>query len=77
MKQLGSDSFHIKCFAHTLNLAVAKAMSMNSVSKALSRIRKIVTYFHKSAIGATVLKVGKCLMCLPYYLDCNLFTVQL
>ena len=40
---------HIKCFAHTLNLAAQKALSVSSES--LANVRKVVKYFRKSALA--------------------------
>ena len=40
---------HIKCFAHTLNLAAQKALSVSSDS--LANVRKVVKYFRKSALA--------------------------
>lgn len=46
---------HIRCFAHTVNLAVMKGV--NSLSSQIARVRKIVSYFHRSSIGSAKLKV--------------------
>lgn len=50
---------HIRCFAHSINLAVQKGVK--EFQTPLSRIRKIVSYFHKSAIGSKTLKVSSLL----------------
>ncbi|XP_053180810.1 E3 SUMO-protein ligase ZBED1-like [Scomber japonicus] len=46
---------HIGCFAHVLNLAAKKAVALNAVSRLLGKVRKIVTFFHKSTTAAQVL----------------------
>lgn len=43
----------IGCFAHVINLASQKAMAVQQISRLLAKIRKIVTFFHRSP---TVLK---------------------
>ncbi|KAL6491014.1 hypothetical protein MHYP_G00013590 [Metynnis hypsauchen] len=45
---------HIRCIAHTLNLSSQKALKVETVSALLVKIRKLVTFFHKSpkACGA-------------------------
>lgn len=35
---------HIKCYAHTLNLAVQKSLKVKQVSHILSRMKKIVAF---------------------------------
>lgn len=40
---------HIRCFAHTLNLAAQQALKLNSTS--LNNIRVIVKYFRKSTLA--------------------------
>ncbi|XP_071088919.1 E3 SUMO-protein ligase ZBED1-like [Haliotis cracherodii] len=47
---------HITCFAHTLNLACSKALKIASVSKLLARMRRMVSFFHRSTTAAAVLK---------------------
>lgn len=39
---------HIRCIAHTLNLSSQKALKVETVSALLVKIRKLVTFFHKS-----------------------------
>ncbi|KAK7915974.1 hypothetical protein WMY93_011735, partial [Mugilogobius chulae] len=38
----------IGCFAHVINLAAKRAVSINAVSRLLGKIRKVVAFFHKS-----------------------------
>ena len=54
-RELGCNP-HICCYAHTLNLAVQKGLNVNSVSRLLGRIRRVVSYFHRSTSAAAVLK---------------------
>lgn len=53
--QLGKFS-HVRCYAHTLNLASQRALKLPSVSRLLGRVRRIVTFFHRSAIANHQLK---------------------
>ncbi|KAM9758712.1 E3 SUMO-protein ligase ZBED1-like [Menidia menidia] len=47
---------HVRCVAHTLNLASQKALKVDRVSELLVKVRKVVTYFHKSPQAAEVLR---------------------
>lgn len=47
---------HVPCFAHTLNLAVQKALK--DLTTPLSRVRKLVAYFHKSTLASKALRVS-------------------
>ncbi|KAI4829903.1 hypothetical protein KUCAC02_001563 [Chaenocephalus aceratus] len=42
----------IGCFAHTINLAAQKSTGINKVSRLLSRIRSVVSFFHRSTTAA-------------------------
>ncbi|XP_059916026.1 E3 SUMO-protein ligase ZBED1-like [Gadus macrocephalus] len=46
----------IGCFAHVVNLASQKGISVNRMDRLLGRIRKVVSYFHRSTTAAHVLK---------------------
>ena len=46
---------HIGCFAHVLNLGCQKAVKVNKVDRLLSRVRRIVTYFHCSPKATGIL----------------------
>ncbi len=46
---------HIKCFAHTLNLASQADLNVSRVSRLLGRVRKVVAFFHRSATATAVL----------------------
>ncbi|XP_073721603.1 E3 SUMO-protein ligase ZBED1-like [Misgurnus anguillicaudatus] len=56
---------HVACFAHTLNLAAQKALAVNQVSRLLGKIRKIVTFFHRSTTAAYVLERKQVALDLP------------
>ena len=45
---------HIRCFAHTVNLGAQRGMAVNQMSRLLGRVRKVVTFFHKSTTAAAV-----------------------
>lgn len=53
--QLGSF-LHIKCIAHTLNLASHKALKVPAAPKLLGRIRCITTFFHRSPTASHLLR---------------------
>ena len=42
---------HVKCFAHTVNLASQRALKLPLVVKLLGNIRRVSTFFHRSANG--------------------------
>ncbi|XP_062566541.1 E3 SUMO-protein ligase ZBED1-like [Saccostrea cucullata] len=63
--ELLETSFYLGCFAHTLNLAAQKALQVPSVNNLLTKVRKIVAFFHRSTIGATALKTQTDLLGLP------------
>ncbi|KAK0143563.1 Zinc finger BED domain-containing protein 6 [Merluccius polli] len=62
--QLGSFT-HVKCFAHTINLAAQRALKLPSVSRLLARIRRISVFFHRSHIASRVLQQKQKLLDLP------------
>ncbi|XP_041372815.1 zinc finger BED domain-containing protein 4-like [Gigantopelta aegis] len=43
--QLANMKPHIKCFAHTINLAAQKVLKINEVHRLLGRVKRIVTFF--------------------------------
>ncbi|XP_041361859.1 E3 SUMO-protein ligase ZBED1-like [Gigantopelta aegis] len=47
---------HIGCYAHTLNLAAQRGLKVNSVSRILARVRRVVSFFHRSTTAAALLK---------------------
>ncbi|GAA6065516.1 E3 SUMO-protein ligase ZBED1-like [Tachysurus ichikawai] len=54
----------ISCFAH-VNLAAKKAVSINTGSRLLGRVKKTVTFFHKSTKAHHVLTVKQEMLNLP------------
>ncbi|XP_039520337.1 E3 SUMO-protein ligase ZBED1-like [Pimephales promelas] len=56
---------HIKCFAHTINLATQKGLKCAGATCLLGRVRRIVSFFHRSTIGTTVLKEKQRLLGIP------------
>lgn len=48
---------HVKCFAHTLNVASQWALQVATLSRLLGRIRRISTFFHCSTTANHYLKV--------------------
>ncbi len=55
----------IGCFAHAVNLASQKGISVNRMDRLLGRIRKVVSYFHRSTTAAHVLKTRQEIIKLP------------
>ncbi|XP_057662496.1 E3 SUMO-protein ligase ZBED1 [Diorhabda carinulata] len=47
---------HVRCLAHTLNLVVENAVNSSEVKLFLDKVRKIVTWFHQSGVGAEELR---------------------
>lgn len=50
---------HVKCFAHTLNLASQRALKVATLSRLLGRVRRISTFFHRSTTASHCLKVNQ------------------
>ena len=63
-EELGT-SLHVGCLAHILNLARGKALKITSVSHLLATMRRIVGYFHRSAVATAILKEKQKLLQLP------------
>uniref|UniRef100_A0AAQ6A8D6 BED-type domain-containing protein n=1 Tax=Amphiprion ocellaris TaxID=80972 RepID=A0AAQ6A8D6_AMPOC len=55
----------IGCFAHVVNLAAKRAVAINSVSRLLGKIRKVVDFFHKSTTANHTLSVKQEMLNLP------------
>lgn len=47
---------YIRCIAHALNLVVENSVSANELKCFLEKVRKVVTWFHQSGIGAEELR---------------------
>ena len=56
---------HIKCFAHTINLASQRGLKVNAMARLLGRIRRIVAFFHKSTTATNVLASKQILLEIP------------
>ncbi|KAF3858817.1 hypothetical protein F7725_012018, partial [Dissostichus mawsoni] len=41
---------HIKCFAHTLNLASKAGLNVNRASRLLGRVRRVAAFFHRISL---------------------------
>ncbi|XP_039510910.1 E3 SUMO-protein ligase ZBED1-like [Pimephales promelas] len=59
------ELLHIGCFAHTINLASQAALKLPAISRLLGRVRRIVTFFHRSANANKVFKEKQRLLNLP------------
>ena len=62
---LFNSEAHIKCYAHTLNLAAQKSLKVKQVSHILSRMRRIVGFFYRSSVAASKLKSQAEILNLP------------
>jgi hypothetical protein len=56
---------HLKCYAHTINLAVQKVLKIKKVSHILAKVRRVVSYFHHSSIATAMLKSKSELLGIP------------
>ena len=58
---------HIPCFAHTVNLACQRGLKVPAVARLLGRVRRIVSFFHRSTTAAAMLKRKQALLQLPIH----------
>lgn len=65
--KLANMEIHVRCFAHTLNLATQKGLKITELDKILAKIRRIVGYFHRSNVATTSLKAKQLLLELPQH----------
>ncbi|XP_053183665.1 E3 SUMO-protein ligase ZBED1-like [Scomber japonicus] len=68
MKRAGEEagmSPHIMCFAHTLNLSTQDGLKIAATDRLLGRVRRIVSFFHRSAVATAVYKEKQKLLDLP------------
>lgn len=56
---------HMRCIAHTLNLASQKSLKLDRVSELLAKVRKVVTFFHRSPKATEVLHEMQAQLHLP------------
>ena len=56
---------HVKCFAHTLNLAAQRALKLPTVSRLVGRVRRISTFFHRSTKAKHLFEINQKLLKLP------------
>ncbi|XP_024118164.1 zinc finger BED domain-containing protein 1 [Oryzias melastigma] len=56
---------HVTCIAHTINLASQKAFQVKDAARVLSRVRRIVTFFHHSPKATEILRQNQLLLGLP------------
>lgn len=56
---------HMRCYAHTLNLASQRALKVSAVSRLLGRIRCIAMFFHRSTTAKHQLQEKQKLLGLP------------
>ncbi|XP_052806593.1 E3 SUMO-protein ligase ZBED1-like [Mya arenaria] len=50
---------HVKCFAHTVNLACQKSVKVQEFQPLLTKVRRIVAFFHKSTTATALLKLNQ------------------
>lgn len=58
-------TLHVKCYAHTLNLAAQRALKITAVARLLGRVRRIVNFFRRSTTAHNKLKEKQRLLRLP------------
>nr|XP_055054000.1 E3 SUMO-protein ligase ZBED1-like [Misgurnus anguillicaudatus] len=58
-------TLHVKCYAHTLNLAAQRALKITAVARLLGRVRRIVNFFRRSTTANHMLKEKQRLLRLP------------
>nr|XP_055035499.1 E3 SUMO-protein ligase ZBED1-like [Misgurnus anguillicaudatus] len=58
---------HVKCFAHTLNLASQAGLKVNRVSRLLGRVRRVAAFFHRSSTATAVLTSKQRMLNLPVH----------
>uniref|UniRef100_A0A671PSY3 BED-type domain-containing protein n=1 Tax=Sinocyclocheilus anshuiensis TaxID=1608454 RepID=A0A671PSY3_9TELE len=59
---------HVRCYAHTLNLATQRALRLPSVARLLGKIRHITTFFHRSPIAKHQFEEKQKLLGLPHHM---------
>ncbi len=56
---------HVKCFAHTLNLASQWELNLPSVARLMGRVQRITRFFNRSTMANHVLKKKQKMLALP------------
>lgn len=56
---------HIKCFAHTINLATQAGLGVARVTRLLGRVRRVTAFFHRSSTAAALFMSKQKLLQLP------------
>ncbi|KAJ8351953.1 hypothetical protein SKAU_G00234290 [Synaphobranchus kaupii] len=56
---------HLRCFAHTINLASHKAFQVNTAAKLRGRVRRVVGFLHRNIRGARILREKQQQLALP------------
>ncbi|KAL2079757.1 hypothetical protein ACEWY4_011180 [Coilia grayii] len=59
--------FHMGCFAHLINLASQAGLKTPAVARLLGRVRRIVTFFHRSTSASRTLEQKQKLLQLPQH----------
>lgn len=57
----------IGCFAHIFNLAAKQAVALQQISRLMSKVRKVVKFFHNSTTAAQALKIKQEMLNLPVH----------
>ncbi|XP_067653594.1 E3 SUMO-protein ligase ZBED1-like [Haliotis asinina] len=63
--KLTESILHVLCLAHTINLAVQKALKVKRVNHILAKIRRIAAFFHRSPKANELLKQKALLLSVP------------
>ena len=58
---------HIRCVAHTLNLATQRGLQVPLMERLLGRIRRVVSFFHKSTTAMALLRSKQTILELPQH----------
>ena len=58
---------HIGCVAHTINLGTQRGLQVKQLETLLGRMRRVVTYFHKSSTATTILKSKQAILEIPQH----------
>ncbi|KAI4801155.1 hypothetical protein KUCAC02_000081, partial [Chaenocephalus aceratus] len=58
-------TLHVKCYAHTLNLAAQRALKITAVARLLGRVRRIVNFSRRRTTANHMLKEKQRLLQLP------------